>query len=85
MKAVGNYLLVKDAPITARKTHGGLELTDKHEDIRYLEAEVVSVGESVPTIKCCDKILYDKVGGHNVVIEGNLYKVIRDRDIILVY
>lgn len=85
MKAIGNYILVKDGAKTVRKTDGGLELTDKHEDIRYLEATVESVGDAVQGIKCCDNILYDKVGGHNVVIKGELYKVIRDRDVVLIY
>lgn len=85
MKAIGNYILVKDAPREARKTSGGLELTDKHEEIRYIKAEVVSTGEAVQGINCCDVILYDRVGGHNVVIKGEVFKVIRDRDVVLIY
>ena len=85
MKAIGNYILVKDGAQEVRKTSGGLELTDKHEEIRYINADVVSVGDAVIGIACCDSILYDRVGGHNVVIKGEVYKVIRDRDVVLVH
>lgn len=85
MKAVGNYLLVKDGKAETRKTKGGLELTDKHEDIRYIPAIVVSCGDAVLGILPGNDILYDKVGGHNVVIKGEVYKVIRDRDVVLVH
>ena len=85
MIAVGEYLLVQDAKGEVRKTTGGLELTDAHEKIRYITAEVAAVGDLVKGIKCCDTILYDRVGGHDVVIEGELFKVIRGRDIVLVH
>ena len=84
MKAIGNYILVKDAPREARKTSGGLELTDKHEEIRYIGAKVVSLGEHVTGINIDDEILYDRVGGHNVVLQGEVFKIIRDRDVVLV-
>ena len=85
MKAIGNYILVKDAPREARKTSGGLELTDKHEEIRYIKANVLSLGEHVTGLKDNDEILYDRVGGHNVVLQGEVFKIIRDRDVVLVY
>lgn len=85
MKAIGNYLVVKDAPAKVNKTEGGLELTNKHEDVRYIDAEVISVGNNVKGIENNNNILYDKVGGHNVVIKGVVYKVIRDRDVVGVH
>lgn len=81
MKAVGQYLLVKDDVAVVNKTAGGLELTDKHEEIRYINAEIKSVGDAVSGFEEGDRILYDKVGGHTVVIEGEVFKIIRDRDI----
>lgn len=85
MKAIGNYILVKDGPQETRKTSGGLELTDKHEEIRYIKASIVSLGDAVSGLNIDDEILYDKVGGHNVVLQGEVYKIIRDRDVVLVY
>ena len=85
MKAIGNYIIVKDAPRVVNKTAGGLELTDKHEDIRYIEATVVSCGENVNIIRPGNTILYDRVGGHNIVLKGEVLKIIRDRDVVIVY
>ena len=85
MRAIGEYLIVQDAKQEVRKTHGGLELTDKHEKIRYITADVVSFGDSVVGIKNGNTILYDRVGGHDVIIDGELLKVIRFRDIVLVH
>ena len=84
MKAVGKYLVVKDAPPKANKTSGGLELTDKHEDIRYLEAEVISVGDQVQGVKCCDVVLYDRAGGHNIIQDGQVLRVILERDVVII-
>ena len=85
MKAVGNYIIVTDEAQTVRKTAGGLELTDKHEEIRYISAKVNSVGDSVSGISSGDSILYDRVGAHSVIIGGELFKVIRDRDVVLIH
>ena len=85
MKAIGNYILVKDGAQTVRKTSGGLELTDKHEEIRYINAKIVSIGDLVSGVNIDDEILYDRVGGHNVVLKGEVFKIIRDRDVVLVY
>lgn len=85
MKAVGNYVLIKDAPAKTNKTEGGLELSDKHEDVRYLDAKIISVGNNVVGIENGSSIRYDKVGGHNVIIKGEVFKVIKDRDIVIVY
>lgn len=85
MKAIGNYILVKDGPQETRKTSGGLELTDKHEEIRYIKATTISLGDAVSGLDVGSEILYDRVGGHNVVLQGEVYKIIRDRDVVLVY
>lgn len=85
MKAIGNYILVKDGPQEVRKTSGGLELTDKHEEIRYIRADIQSIGDLVSGVSVGDEILYDRVGGHNVVLNGEVFKIIRDRDVVLVY
>ena len=35
MIAIGNYIIIKDIAENIKKTAGGLELTDKHEEMRY--------------------------------------------------
>ena len=84
MQAINYYVIVekiKEAP----KTVAGLELTDKQNtDIRYIRANVVSVGENVPIIKEGDIIRYDKHAGFGIDWDGKMLYVIKTNDIVLV-
>lgn len=82
MKAIGNYLLIKDISENTKKTSGGLELTDKHEDIRYKKGVIISSGPDV--VKPDQKILYDKVAGHDVEYNDEIYKVIALKDVVAI-
>ena len=44
MKAIGNYLIIKDIAEESKKTAGGLELAEKHEEIRYKKGTIISSG-----------------------------------------
>ena len=83
MKAVGNYLIVKEIEENITKTSGGLELAEKHrDDIRYKKGIVVSSGPEA--IQEDQEILYDKIAGHNVESAGTIFKVIQLRDIVAI-
>ena len=83
MKAIGNYIIVKELHETLTKTKGGLELTEKlKEDIRYRKGKIISSGPDA--LQKDQKILFDKVAGFPVEFEDNLYKVINIRDVIAV-
>ena len=58
MKAVGNYLLVKQAKQGTTKTDGGLLLSENdRKDFRYVEAEVYDPGEHT-VLKKGDNIFF---------------------------
>ena len=60
-------------------------LADAHkDDVRYIEAEVVSVGNEVEGIKQKDKIYFDKHAGHIIEIKKTAYHVIKSSDIVVV-
>tara|TARA_B100001063_G_scaffold199208_1_gene191967 strand:- start:991 stop:1242 length:252 start_codon:yes stop_codon:yes gene_type:complete len=82
MKAIGNYLIIKDIAEKNKKTAGGLELTDKHEEIRYKKGIIISSGPD--SIQTEQKILYDKVAGHEVEYNNEIHKVISLRDIVAI-
>lgn len=83
MKAVGKRLIIEKIKENTTATNGGLLLSEKHrEDIRYIEAKVISVGEDITVIKEGDHIFYDKAHGHK--IEINDYIVIRLDDVVVV-
>ena len=85
MKAIGNYLVIKEVKEKPTKTKGGLLLTDKiKEDIRYKQGVVESVGSLVQGVKADDNIYYDKHAGFNVEIDENIFLVIKQQDVVIV-
>jgi len=84
MKAVGNYLLVKQTKQGTTKTDGGLLLSENDcADLRYVEAEIYNPGEH-DMLKKGDKIFYDRVAGHKIEYNGEEYHVIKIQDIVVV-
>ena len=84
MKAINNFLVVdkiKEEP----KSEGGLILTElQNEDIRYLKAKVISVGDLINGIKKDDIIWYDKAAGHGIEFNSNYFYVIKHADVVIV-
>tara|TARA_R100001443_G_scaffold114364_1_gene130272 strand:+ start:778 stop:1038 length:261 start_codon:yes stop_codon:yes gene_type:complete len=85
MKAVGKYIVINPIKEINTETKGGLILAEsQREDIRYRQAEVLVVGESVEVLKKGDKIYYDKSAGFNIEINKESYKVIKEFDVVVV-
>jgi|TARA_B100001287_G_scaffold157595_1_gene132456 co-chaperonin GroES (HSP10) len=82
MKAIGNYLIIEDIVEASKKTSGGLELAEKHDETRYKKGVIISAGPD--SIQEKDKILYDKVAGHEVNYKDTIYKVISLKDVIAI-
>ena len=84
MKAINFYIVInkiKEAP----KTVAGLELTElQNTEIRYLKAEVISVGDKVEHVKEGDTIKYDKHAGHGIKWNDEMYHVITIGDVVIV-
>jgi len=85
MKAIGRNLIIKKIKEGTTKTKGGLLLAEnQREDIRYVEAVVVSVGEEVAGVKVDDNIYFDRHAGHKIEIDKKSYRVIKAQDIVVV-
>jgi|TARA_R110000796_G_scaffold25949_4_gene72562 co-chaperonin GroES (HSP10) len=85
MKAIGNNIIIKIKKITTDKTKGGLFIIEKdREDIRYKEAVVFSVSDSISGIKKDDVIYYDKHAGHGVEFNKEKFIVIKLQDVVVV-
>ena len=84
MQAINDYVIVdiiKEEP----KKVSGLILTDEtDESNRYKKANIISVGNLVEGVKKGYSIFYDKLAGHDIGYNDELYRVIRMRDIVLV-
>ena len=60
MKAIGKNLIIKKVKEGTTETKGGLLLAESHrDDVRYVEAIVVNIGDEVVGIKDLDTIFYD--------------------------
>tara|TARA_B100001059_G_scaffold69784_1_gene66924 strand:+ start:1841 stop:2092 length:252 start_codon:yes stop_codon:yes gene_type:complete len=82
MKAIGSYLIIEDIAEVNKKTSGGLELAEKHDETRYKKGVIISAGPD--SIQEKDKILYDKVAGHEVNYNDTIYKVISLKDVVAI-
>ena len=85
MKAIGRNLIIQKTKEGTTKTKGGLLLAEnQREDIRYVEATIVSVGNDIVGIKEKDKIFFDRHAGHKIELEKQTYHVIKAQDVVVV-
>jgi|TARA_R110002020_G_scaffold329919_1_gene545637 co-chaperonin GroES (HSP10) len=85
MKAIGRNLIIEKIKEGTTKTEGGLLLAEnQREDIRYIEAKIISVGADIVGVKENDNIFYDRHAGHKIEIEKKSYHVIKAQDIVVV-
>ena len=85
MKAIGRNLIIQKIKEGTTKTKGGLLLAEnQREDIRYVEATVISVGTEVEGVNEKDIIFYDKHAGHKIEIDKKSYRVIKVQDVVVV-
>lgn len=84
MRAVNNFIIINET-VEEKKTDSGLLLTiDESEEMRYGKGEVVEVGDKVTVVKKGDTIYFDKRQGHQVRLEGTLYGIIREPDVVVI-
>jgi len=85
MKAVGKRLIIERMEEGTTETKGGVLLGKNHkDDIRYIKAKVISVGDEVVGVKADDYIFYDKHNGHKIEPDKETYYVIRLDDVVVV-
>jgi len=85
MRAIGNNLIIKKIEESNQKTKGGLLLTEKQrEDVRFQQAKVLHIGDSVIAVKQGDIIYFDKAAAHKIEIEKEPYHVIRQENVVVV-
>ena len=85
MKAIGKNLIIEKLKEGTTKTKGGLMLAEnQREDIRYIQAKVLEIGDEVVGIKKNDEIFYDRHAGHKIEIDKETYHVIKLGDVVVV-
>mgnify|MGYP000035207853 CR=1 FL=1 len=85
MNAIGRNIIIKKLKEGVTATKGGLLLAESHrEDIRYVEATVVSTGSECDGINKDDVIYYDRHAGHKIELDRETYHVIKVQDVVFV-
>jgi co-chaperonin GroES (HSP10) len=85
MKAIGRNLIIEKLKEGTTKTKGGLMLAEnQREDIRYIQAKVLEIGDEVVGVKKNDEIFYDRHAGHKIEIGKETYHVIKLGDVVVV-
>ncbi len=85
MKALGRNLIIEKIKEGTTSTKGGLLLAESHkDDIRYLKANVISVGDEVEGLNTGDVIFYDRHSGHKIELKDKSYHVIKLQDVVVV-
>jgi len=84
MKAVNRYIIVDKIKLEPKKVAGLIMTDDTDADNRYIKAKIISCGNLVEVLKDNDVVYYDKHAGHDISFNDKLYRVIQDRDVILI-
>ena len=84
MKAINRYIIVDKIKTEPKKVAGLIMTEETDQDNRYLKAKIISCGNLVEGLKDGDTIYYDKHAGHDISFNDVLYRVIQDRDVVLV-
>ena len=53
-------------------------------DIRYIEAKIISVGDTIKGLDKGNTIFYDRHAGHSIEINKDTYQVIKAQDVVVV-
>ena len=85
MRAIGKCLIIEKIKEGITKTKGGFMLSEgQREDIRYIRANVLKIGEDVVGVKEGDEIFYDRHAGHKIEIDKDTSHVIKLIDVVVV-
>ena len=84
MKAINRYIIIESIKSEPKKVAGLIMTENTDADNRYLKAKIISCGNLVEGLKDGDTIHYDKIAGHSISWDKKSYKVIQDRDVVLV-
>jgi chaperonin GroES len=85
MKAVGKNLVIQKIKEGTTATKGGLLLAEnQREDIRYVEAKVLHIGDEVVGVKEGDSIFFDRHAGHKIEYNKETYHIIKLGDVVVV-
>jgi co-chaperonin GroES (HSP10) len=84
MKPIGKYLLIKTIEEEIKHSSGLILSADDASQMRYKKGIVVKPGTDVDVISEGDSIYYDTRAGYTMIIKGETYTIIVERDVVVV-
>lgn len=84
MKPIGKYILIQQIKEEIKTESGLLLSAEDVKDIRYKKGKVIKPGTDVTVIDSGNTIYYDGRAGYTMVINGEQYTVITERDVVVV-
>ena len=85
MKAINNYVIVKESKLGVRRSESGLEFAESLDDeSRYRKGEIVDPGAYSELLDEGMQVLYDKSAGHGSPDLPERCKIMQIRDIAVV-
>ena len=86
MKAIGRNLIIIQSKRRDYQNRLVVYLLaeSQRDDIRYIQATVVSAGDEVAGVKPNDVIYFDRHAGHKIEVDKESYHVIKSGDIVVV-
>ena len=84
MKPIGKYILIKTIEEEVKHSSGLLLTSDDVNQMRYKKGLVVKPGTDVEVIHEGDSIYYDTRAGYTMVVNGDTYTIIVERDVVVV-
>ena len=84
MTPIGKYILIKTIEEEIKHSSGLLLSAEDASQMRYKKGLVVKPGTDVEQIKANDSIYYDTRAGYTMVINGETYTIIVERDVVVV-
>ena len=84
MKPIGKYILIKAIEEEIKHSSGLILSQEDSNQLRYKKATVVTPGTDVEQIKSNDSIDYDSRSGTTMIINGETYTIIVERDVVVV-
>lgn len=84
MKPIGKYIAITTIEEEVKTSSGLLLSSDDVSSMRYKKGVVVSPGTDVSVINSGEHIYYDKSAGYSMMINGESYTIISERDVVVV-
>ena len=84
LKPIGKYILIKTIEEEIKHSSGLILSAEDANQLRYKKGKIVKPGTDVVGIDEGDEIYYDSRAGYTMVINGETYTIIVERDVVVV-